>query len=70
MKTEALGRGVKTLLLGFLFLFVGVMDTWADIQLTDSLSMTGFVRYELAVHAASGNPNNDQDDNNSINLSR
>ena len=63
-------RQVKVWPLAIVILFVWVMDAVADIQLTDNLSMTGFVRYELAVHTASGNPNNDQDDNNAINLSR
>ena len=57
----------------FLFFFVSAMEAGADIMLTDELSVTGFLRYELAVHTAGKNPNNallGQEDNNSINLSR
>ena len=69
MKAKLLGQ-VKAWPLVILFIFVGVMEARADIRLGDNLTMTGFVRYELGVHTASRNPNNDQDDNNSINLSR
>ena len=68
----------KAWLLAVLFLFVGVMDASAEIRLTDSLSVTGFVRQMFAVHTAQTNPNNKaappfgagQEDNNRINLSR
>jgi len=55
----------------FIFLFLGILEARAEVQLTDSISVTGFLRHELAIHTASQNPNNiTQEDNNSINLSR
>lgn len=76
MNTNVFVKG-KTWLLMFLFLFVGVMDARADILLTDSLSVTGFVRQMFSVHTTGPNPNNKdsrysvgQEDNNWLNLSR
>ena len=76
MNTNVFVKG-KTWLLMFLFVFVGVMNASADIRLTDSLSVAGFVRQMVGVHAAGPNPNNKdsiysvgQEDNNRLNLSR
>ncbi|MBN2467683.1 MAG: hypothetical protein JXD19_05980 [Deltaproteobacteria bacterium] len=46
--------------------------TRCEIQLTDSLSVAGFLRYELGLHIAQKNPNNAQfgRDNNDLNLAR
>ena len=57
----------------FLVLFLGVMEARAEIQIWgDTLTMTGFLRYELAVHTSIKNENNNivQKDNNWLNLSR
>ena len=57
-------------LLVFLFLFLGVKEARA-IDLTDTFSVTGLLRQELAVNAGEKNPNNiTQEDRNTINLSR
>ena len=76
MNTNVFVKG-KTWLFMFIFLFVGVVDARAEILLTDSLSVTGFVRQMVGVHAAGPNPNNKdsrysvgQEDNNSLNISR
>ncbi len=76
MNTNVLVKGKAWLLILF-FLFAGVGDVNAEINLTDSLSITGFVRQMLAVHTAGPNPHNEdsfnsvgQEDNNWLNLSR
>ena len=76
MNTNVFVQG-KTWLFMFLFLLVGVMDARAEILLTDSLSVTGFVRQMVGFHAAQENPNNKdssysvgQEDNNWLNISR
>ncbi|MDY6974439.1 MAG: DUF1302 family protein [Thermodesulfobacteriota bacterium] len=69
MKTDFSVR-VKVWLLFFLFLFVVVTEARGDIQLADNFSVTGFLRHEFALHTGGKNPNNNQDDNNKINLSR
>jgi hypothetical protein len=68
----------KVWLLVFLFFFAGWVSASAEIRLTDSLSVSGFVRQMVSVHTAQINPNNTdaksygvaQEDNNRINLSR
>lgn len=63
----------KKWLLIFSILFLGVMEAKAEIQLSDTLSVTGYLRHELAVHTGKMNPNNTligQKDNNALNLSR
>lgn len=60
-------------LLVITILFLGVMEARAEVQLTDTFSVTGYLRQELAVHTSNMNPNNNllkQQDNNLINLSR
>src|SRR3989337_4253530 len=62
-------------LLVFSLLFLGVMEARADVQLSDTFSVTGFLRHQLAVHTGETNPNNappnaaNQTDRNTINLS-
>src|SRR3990170_1212023 len=54
-------------------LFLSVMEAKAEVMLTDTLSVTGYLRHELAVHTGKKNPNNNllnQQDNNLLNLSR
>lgn len=52
-------------------LFLGVMEARAEVKLSDTLSVTGFLKHQLAVNTAGKNPNNvKQEDRNSINLSR
>ncbi|MBU1056131.1 MAG: hypothetical protein KKC46_20245, partial [Proteobacteria bacterium] len=54
-------------------LFLSVMEVKAEVMLSDTLSVTGYLRQELAVHTGKINPNNkllNQKDNNSLNLSR
>ncbi len=76
MNTNAFVK-CKTCIFIFLFLFMGVMDASAGIMLTDDLSVSGFFRQMLGIHAAGPNPNNQdsfrsvgQEDNNLLNLSR
>jgi hypothetical protein len=70
MNTNVFVKG-KTWLLMFLFLFIGVIDARADIELADDLIITGYVRQMLAYHVTHQNPNNAaQEDNNWANLSR
>jgi hypothetical protein len=49
-----------------------VRNLGAEIQLTECLTMSGFLRHEVGLHIAPMNPNNAafQDDNNDLNLSR
>ncbi|HLA27165.1 MAG TPA: hypothetical protein VJZ49_04665, partial [Syntrophales bacterium] len=60
----------------FIFLFSGVMEARAEVKLSDTFSVTGFLRHQLAVHTGETNPNNlspnatNQTDRNEINLSR
>ena len=55
----------------FSLLFLGAMEARAEVQLSDTFSVTGFLRHQLAVHTGEKNPNNvNQTDRNSINLSR
>ncbi len=63
----------KKWLLVLPILFLGVVEAKAEIKLGDTLSVTGYLRHELAVHTGKMNPNNTvigQKDNNTINLSR
>ncbi|MFZ3253234.1 MAG: DUF1302 family protein [Syntrophales bacterium] len=61
----------KKWLLIFPILFLSVMEAKAEVQLSDTLSVTGLLRQELAVNTAEKNPNNGtQADRNSIKLSR
>ena len=68
----------KTWLFVFIFFLVGVMDAGAEIRITDSLSVSGYIRQMLGIHAAQLNPNNaaapafgvGQECNNRISLSR
>ncbi|MFZ3115815.1 MAG: DUF1302 family protein [Syntrophales bacterium] len=63
----------KKWLLVLPILFLGVGEAKAEIQLSDTFSVTGYLRHELAVHTGKMNPNNTvigQQDNNAINLSR
>ena len=76
MNTTVFVKG-KTWLFMFLFLCAGLSNAWAEIRLTDSLSVTGFARQMFGVHAAGPNPNNKdsfasvgQEDNNWLNISR
>ncbi|HQO78097.1 MAG TPA: hypothetical protein PLG17_06245, partial [Thermodesulfobacteriota bacterium] len=48
----------------------GLQEVRAEVKLTDCLSVAGYLRAELAVHTASQNPNNVQDDNNRLNFAR
>ena len=63
-------------LLVFSLLFLGVMEARAEVKLSDTLSVTGFLRHEMAFHTGEMNPNNArpnstmQVDSNLINLSR
>jgi len=60
----------------FILLFSGVMEARAEVKLSDTFSVTGFLRHQLAVHTGETNPNNlspnatNQTDRNEINLSR
>ncbi|MDO8637802.1 MAG: hypothetical protein Q7R34_16460 [Dehalococcoidia bacterium] len=52
-------------------LFLGVTEARAEIMLSDTFSLMGYLRHQLAVHTGEKNPNNvNQTDRNSINLSR
>ena len=65
-------KKTKVWLSMFIFLFFGIInEATADIMLSDRLSVGGFLKYQLTVHTAQKNPyNTEQEDNNSINLSR
>ena len=55
----------------FILLFSSVIEAKAEVKLSDTFSVTGYLRHELAVHTGVKNPNNvSQVDRNSINLSR
>ena len=70
MRAKILVFGMIGLLL--ILLPGGIREARADIPLWgDKLTLTGFLRYELAVHTAQKNPNNFyQTDNNDFNFSR
>ncbi|HNR14221.1 MAG TPA: hypothetical protein PLG17_08365 [Thermodesulfobacteriota bacterium] len=55
-----------------LVVFGTISAARAEIKLTDNLSITGLLRYELGLHTGGPNPNNAQfgNDNNDLNLSR
>jgi len=63
-------------LLVFSILFLGVMEARAEVMLSDTFSVTGFLRHQVAVHTGETNPNNaspnatKQTDRNTLNLSR
>src|SRR3972149_5824386 len=63
-------------LLVFSILFLGVMEARAEVKLSKTLSVTGYLMHQLAVHTGEMNPNNaspnatKQTDRNLINLSR
>ena len=60
-------------LLVFPILFLGAMEARAEVKFSDTLSVTGFLRHQLAVHTGENNPTNariGQVDRNKINLSR
>ena len=72
MHTQFFGK-VKLWLLVILFLFVGVTDAKAEIELTDTLTMTGFLRQMCAVNIGTGNPRTlaeNDGDKNRFNLIR
>ncbi|HNU72678.1 MAG TPA: hypothetical protein PKL48_13315, partial [Thermodesulfobacteriota bacterium] len=69
-------RGIYPFVAAFLVIGIVMLarpaENRAEIQLSDTLSLSGYVRYELGLHAAEQNPNNAAlyDDNNDINLAR
>ena len=73
MNTKYMRKG-KMWLLAFLFCFVGVIDARAEIQLTDNLTLAGWLRHSMAFSMGVMNPYNKfagtQEDNNWLNLSR
>jgi hypothetical protein len=65
------GYIIWKLVLIMLLLLAGLKPAGAEIQITDNLSVTGFLRYELGVHTGGNNPNNPlQDGNHDFTLSR
>ena len=53
------------------FMLLGSNAAKADFQITDNLSVTGFLRYELGLHTGGKNHNNIyQDDNHDFTISR
>jgi len=59
---------IGVFILGITFLFIQTVK--ADIRITNSFSVTGFLRYELGIHTGPRNPNNSPDDNHDFTLSR
>lgn len=68
----------RRFIIGFIFMVLGILlimggpkKAKAEIRITDCFSVTGFLRYEMAVHTGGRNPNNTlQDDNNDLNFAR
>lgn len=59
------------LVLSIILVMSGIKVARAEIALTDWLSVTGYFRYEVAVHTGAQNPNNtDQTSNNLLNFQR
>jgi len=60
------------IVIGLLLIMGEFQATRAEIQLTDNLSVAGFLRYEMGIHVAQENPNNARfgRDNNDLNLAR
>lgn len=59
------------LILCIMLVSAGIKEARAEITLTDCLSVTGYFRYELALHTGAKNPNNFlQTQNNDFNFSR
>jgi len=64
-------KAIFLLALSSILAMAGANVAQAEIQLTDWLSLTGNVRYELGVHTGSRNPyNTEQTENNDFNFSR
>ena len=62
---------VMVMVLGILLIMGGPKKAKAEIRITDCFSVTGFLRYEMAVHTGGRNPNNFlQDDNHDLNFAR
>jgi hypothetical protein len=59
------------IILVMVFVLAGFKPARAEIQITDNLSVAGFLRYELGVHIGGRSPyNTNQEDNNVFTLSR